>query len=79
MNYAYAKLYTAQTALDSARSREGFFYTRPEDKAAIRLLDEEYRKSLVEVNTLKEQEKLMLAKLKPLYGLVSTQFAQEQK
>lgn len=47
MNRAYAKLYTTQTALDSARSREGFFYTRPEDKAAIRLLDEEYRKSLV--------------------------------
>ncbi|KPI84679.1 hypothetical protein ABL78_6273 [Leptomonas seymouri] len=79
MESAYRKLYHKQAALEAARKKEGFFYTKAEDKATIRLLDEDYRRSLIEVNQLKEQERLMLAKLKPLYGVVSLQFAQEQK
>ncbi|KAG5497215.1 hypothetical protein JIQ42_03695 [Leishmania sp. Namibia] len=79
MTKAYNKLYKAQAALESARSKQGFFYTRPEDKATIRLLDEDYRRTLTEVNALKEQERLILAKLKPLYGVASLHFAQEQK
>ncbi|KAG5490536.1 hypothetical protein JKF63_00656 [Porcisia hertigi] len=76
---AYNKLYQAQAALESARKKEGFFYTRPKDKATIRLLDEDYRRALVEVDTLKEQERLMVAKLKPLYGVASLHFVQDQK
>ncbi|GET90277.1 hypothetical protein, conserved [Leishmania tarentolae] len=79
MARAYNKLYKTQAALESARSKQGFFYTRPEDKATIRLLDEDYRRALVELNTLKEQERLIMTKLKPLYGVVSLHFAQEQK
>ncbi|AYU80507.1 protein of unknown function - conserved [Leishmania donovani] len=76
---AYNKLYQAEAALESARAKQGFFYTRPQDKATIRLLDEDYRRTLVEVKALKEQERLIMAKLKPLYGVVSLHFAQEQK
>lgn len=76
---AVGKLYTAQATLEGAKRKEGFFYTRPEDKATIRHLDENYQRALVEVQTIREQERMMLAKLKPLYGLLSTQFAQEQK
>ncbi|AIN99972.1 hypothetical protein LPMP_290210 [Leishmania panamensis] len=79
MAKAYNKLYKAQAALESARAKQGFFYTRPQDKATIRLLDEDYRRTLVEVNVLKEQERLIMAKLKPLYGVISLHFAQEQK
>ncbi|TPP50878.1 hypothetical protein CGC20_25955 [Leishmania donovani] len=46
---AYNKLYQAEAALESARAKQGFFYTRPQDKATIRLLDEDYRRTLVEV------------------------------
>jgi hypothetical protein len=79
MQRALQKLYQKQAALTAAEAKQGFFYTKPEDKATIRLLDEDYRRSLIEVEQLKEQEQLMLAKLKPLYGVVSIQFAQEQK
>lgn len=75
----YNKLYKAQSALEAARRKEGFFYTRAEDKATIRLLDEDYRRTLIEVEAVKAREAQMLAKLKPLYGVVSLHFAQEQK
>lgn len=79
MQRAYSKLYQKQAALDAARKKEGFFYTRQEDKATIRLLDEDFRRALIEVSQLKEQERLMMTKLKPLYGVMSLHFAQEQK
>ncbi|KAK7197649.1 hypothetical protein NESM_000716400 [Novymonas esmeraldas] len=79
MAAAFKKLYMAQAALEAARRKEGFFYTNEKDRATIRLLDEDYRRTLVEVNALKEQERLIVAKLKPLYGVVSVHFAQEQK
>ncbi|KPA80280.1 putative mitochondrial hypothetical protein [Leptomonas pyrrhocoris] len=79
MQKAYERMYEKQRAVEVARKKEGFFFTKAEDKATIRLLDEDYRRSLIEVNQLKEQERLMLAKLKPLYGVVSYQFAQEQR
>ncbi|KAL7706946.1 hypothetical protein N2W54_000521 [Lotmaria passim] len=79
MQQALSNLYQKQAALESARKREGFFYTKPEDKATIRMLDEDFRRSLVEVNQLKNEERLILAKLKPLYGVMSLQFAEEQR
>lgn len=76
---ALQTLYTAQTALEKARRQQGFFYTTPEVKATIKLLDEDLRQSVVEVERLKAQENMMVAKLKPLYGVVSTHLAQDQK
>lgn len=76
---ALARMHAAQAALAEAKKREGFFYTKPEDKARIRMLDEDFSRALAEVETIRAREKMMLAKLKPLYGVLSRQFVQEQK
>lgn len=76
---AQSDLYAAQAALEQARRREGFFYTDPKDKATIKLLDEDFQRALVEMRTVRDQENMMLSKLKPLYGVVSRQFVAEQK
>lgn len=79
LNRAKARVYAAQAALETARRKEGFFYTRPQDRATIQVLDEDFRRSLVEFNRLQDQEKQLVDQLKPLYGVVSRQFVQEQK
>lgn len=79
LDKARTRLYTAQAALAHARRREGFIYTSREDRAVIKSLDEDFQRALVEFQSLRNEENMMLAKLKPLYGVLSTQFAQEQK
>ncbi|CCW59545.1 unnamed protein product [Phytomonas sp. EM1] len=79
LNDALTRLHRANADLEAAKKRQGFFYTSPELRATIRSLDEDVSKSLIEVKNIKDREKLMLSKLKPLYGVLSTQFVQEQK
>ncbi|KAH9598950.1 hypothetical protein LSM04_004464 [Trypanosoma melophagium] len=72
-------LYSSRIALEEAKRRQGWFYTKPEDKARIKMLDEQYEKNLAEVAVLYRQEEMMLAKVKPLYGIISRHFVQEQR
>lgn len=72
-------LMQAQENLARAKRREGFFYTEKKDKEAIRVLDEEYQKALIEVESVKAREKMMLDRIRPLYGPLSTHFVREQR
>lgn len=66
------------TRLQNVKKNSGFF---PDQKtrATLKSLDEDYQRSLKALATVRKQEEAMLAKLKPLYGVLSLQFAQEQK
>ncbi|KEG15242.1 hypothetical protein DQ04_00131010 [Trypanosoma grayi] len=79
LSRAYSKLYASQHALDEANKRRGWLFTKEEDKDLIKNLDEEHKRNMAELAVLKRQEELMLAKIKPLYGIVSRHFVQEQR
>lgn len=66
------------TRLQKVKSNSGFFPDAT-TRATLRTLDEEYQSSMKALARVKEQEEAMLAKIKPLYGMLSLQFAQEQK
>ncbi|ORC90074.1 uncharacterized protein TM35_000091240 [Trypanosoma theileri] len=72
-------LYSSKIALEDAKRKAGWIFTKSEDKARIKMLDEQYEKNLAEVAVLYRQEQMMLAKIKPLYGIVSRHFVQEQR
>lgn len=76
---ALRKLYEVSAARDQAQKRQGFFYTKKEDKANIKILDEEYKRAILVVESETKRENYVLAKLKPLYGVLSVHFAAEQK
>ncbi|RNF17836.1 uncharacterized protein Tco025E_04743 [Trypanosoma conorhini] len=79
MAKAYQTLYSSQLALAEARKQSGWLFTSAEAKARIKMLDAEYEKNLAALTALKQEEERMLAKVKPLYGIVSRRFAQEQR
>nr|CCC89903.1 conserved hypothetical protein [Trypanosoma congolense IL3000] len=76
---AERQLRSAQYALEQANKQKSWFFASEHEKARIQQLDEEYRRRLNEVALLQKQEDMLLAKLKPLYGIVSQRFVQEQR
>ncbi|PWV12969.1 hypothetical protein C3747_47g127 [Trypanosoma cruzi] len=76
---AYQTLYTTQMALNEAKRHSGWLFTSKDVQARIKVLDAEYEKNMAAVVVLKREEEMMLAKLKPLHGIVSRRFAQEQR
>ncbi|RNF09237.1 hypothetical protein TraAM80_02280 [Trypanosoma rangeli] len=79
MAKAYQALYSSQLALKEAKQRGGWLFTSADDKARIKMLDAEYEKNMAALTALKREEEGMLAKVKPLYGIISRRFAQEQR
>ncbi|AAZ10574.1 hypothetical protein, conserved [Trypanosoma brucei brucei TREU927] len=69
----------AKHELEEAKKNSGWFFVSEVDKARIKRLDEAYRERLAELSVLNKQEEMLLAKLKPLYGIVSQRFMQEQR
>lgn len=65
-------------ALESAKKRGGFF-PNAEARKAINVLDEEYKSRLHALANVRKEEESMLVNLKPLYGVLSLPFAQDQK
>ncbi|EPY28477.1 hypothetical protein STCU_05103 [Strigomonas culicis] len=49
------------------------------DEATIKVLREEQLKAALTLHNLEKEEAMLLAKLKPLYGVVSRQFFREQR
>lgn len=75
---AVNELTKAGIALESAKKRGGFF-PNAEAKKAVKVLDEEYHSRLRALANVRREEESMLANLKPLYGVLSLPFAQDQR
>ncbi|KAG8349063.1 hypothetical protein ERJ75_001431000 [Trypanosoma vivax] len=69
---------TALLNLDAAKQQRSWFFPSKDEEARIKVLEEEYNRLLNELAILQKQETMMLAKVKPLYGIVSRRFAKEQ-
>lgn len=72
-------LFRATEALGTAKKHSSWLFKSSDEKARLRLLDEEVAKQTREVQLVSHQEDLLIAKLKPLYGIVSRHFVQEQR
>lgn len=75
---AVEKVNRAGAALEQAQQQGGFFKTS-KVRTAIRGLEDDYQSSLERLSRVQKEEQAMLARLKPLYGIVSIYFAQDQK
>lgn len=75
---ALRELDKAAESLERVKSKAGYF-PDAETRKTIKVLDEEYHLRLEAVSRVRKEEEGMLAHLKPLYGVLSVHFAQEQK
>lgn len=75
---AMNELAKSGAALQNAKKNGGFF-PNAETRKVIKVLDEEYNSRLRALAKVRAEEESMLANLKPLYGVLSIPFAQDQK
>jgi hypothetical protein len=71
-------LHKAGAARNTIKSGAGWF-PDANTKARIAQLDKEVERRMNELAVVQQEEKALVSRLKPLYGIVSTHFVQEQK
>ena len=78
LSAAIDKAHRAASALQAVKGNSGWF-PNAETKARIAQLDQEVTRRMNELATVQRDEKALISRLKPLYGIVSVHFVQEQK